>query len=516
MKRILQVVLFFLVAGSLAAVRPPAEDEIRRPLEVWAIRSVLDHKPRMLTVALNKDLYAAYDMAKGTLYKVWKGGISMDGAPYTSKKEVQPISWGESYLSDSTQRFTWTAQRDGKPQAVQMQSKGYLFRKNQIFLTYNLILAGRDTIRIEERPEYVLSKEGKPGLERIFVTQNVPPDVKVVLKATRGNLVLVSNGRSRHVDYFDPLPDQQLAMPAKKYVHKGEQYIEQSDCLTCHETIEANVGPSFKQIATRYTKDQKTIAQLVAKVKNGGTGAWGNGLMNPHPALGISEIESIMDYIFTLKPKEKPIEKPVNRVATTPEIPTSPGFGASLGGVHPSYDLSTLSSPEFNPKVGAMAFLPHGRLLVTTWDTEGGVYLLDGLMNKKNGEVKVKRIAAGLAEPLGIEVVNGEIYVLQKQELTKLIDHDGDGVIDEYRTICNSWDVTADFHEFSFGLVYKDGYFYATLSMAMRLHTRREATTRPGTNDPDQSGRYLRIGEFWVAHAQWHWPGGGQRAICTR
>lgn len=469
MNSLSKLLILLLIFGSLGAISPPQADEIRRPLDVWAIRSVLDKKPRMLTVALDKDMYVAYDMAKGTLYKVWKGGISLDGAAYTSKKEIQPTSWGEDYLTDSTQHFTWTAQRDGKAQAVQMQSKGYLFRKNQIYLNYNLIVAGRDTIHIEERPEYVRGKDGKPGLERIFVTKNVPPNVKITLKATVGNLILVNNGRSRHVGYFEPLPAQHLPLPQKEYAHKGEEFIEKSDCLTCHETIEANVGPSFQQIATRYPKDKNTVAQLVMKVKNGGTGAWGNSMMNPHPDLATAEIETIIDYIFTLKPKEKTSEKPTTQATARLEVSAKPGFGAALAGVHPSYDLGTLSTPGFNPKVGAMAFLPHGRLLVTTWDAVGGVYLLDGLTTKNGSDIGVKRIASGLAEPLGIEVVNGEIYVLQKQELTKLIDHDGDGIIDEYRTICNSWGVTADFHEFSFGLVYKEGYFYATLSMAMRL-----------------------------------------------
>ena len=60
--------------------------------------------------------------------------------------------------------------------------------------------------------------------------------------------------------------------------------------------------------------------------------------------------------------------------------------------------------------------------------------------------------------------MDDEIYIMQKQELTKLVDNDKDGIIDEYQTVCNAWDVTANFHEFGFGLAYKDGYFYATLA----------------------------------------------------
>ena len=45
-------------------------------------------------------------------------------------------------------------------------------------------------------------------------------------------------------------------------------------------------------------------------------------------------------------------------------------------------------------------------------------------MRMPNWTIRVKRIAAGLAEPLGLVVVDDAIYVLQKQALTRLVDHD--------------------------------------------------------------------------------------------
>src|SRR5258705_1721906 len=94
------------------------------------------------------------------------------------------------------------------------------------------------------------------------------------------------------------------------------------------------------------------------------------------------------------------------------KVSVIPGFGAALEGVHPSYDLSTIRKHDFRPRVGGLAFLPDGRLLVTTWDSVGGVYLMDGVETGDTTKIRVKRIASGLAEPLGITVVNGEIFVL--------------------------------------------------------------------------------------------------------
>src|SRR5262245_41252081 len=85
-----------------------------RPLDVWAFRSVLDKQPRMLTLALDSECYAAYDLERCTLYKLWKGGVSMEGAPYTDKKNVQPTSWGKDYLMDSLRRFGWVITRTGR------------------------------------------------------------------------------------------------------------------------------------------------------------------------------------------------------------------------------------------------------------------------------------------------------------------------------------------------------------------------------------------------------------------
>ncbi len=149
------------------------------------------------------------------------------------------------------------------------------------------------------------------------------------------------------------------------------------------------------------------------------------------------------------------------------EIRKAPGDGYPVAGVHPAYDLSQARPDDFLPKVGGMDFLPDGRLAVCTWDPSGAVYLLENADSGDPSRMTSKRIAAGLAEPLGLKVVDGDIYVLQKQELTRLVDHDGDDLIDEYLLVSNDWRTSANFHEFAFGLEYKDGYFYGALATAI-------------------------------------------------
>lgn len=141
-----------------------------------------------------------------------------------------------------------------------------------------------------------------------------------------------------------------------------------------------------------------------------------------------------------------------------------PGDTIPLDGVHPSFAVETIRPDGFEPKVGGLDVLEDGRVVLSTWDPDGSVYVVS---NVDAGEPDVKRIAWGLAEPLGLKVVDGHVYVMQKQELTRLVDTDGDEIIDRYETVANDWGATPNFHEFGFGLIYRGGYFYAALATAI-------------------------------------------------
>lgn len=258
----------FNVIVSVAAVvcftasHSPKEAK-QRPLDVWAFRSVLDKKPRMLTLALNSDFYAAYDLAHCKLYKVWKGGVAMEGAAYTDKKEIQPTSWGTAYFSDSLQSSQWSAQLNGQELLSRIVHRGYIFKNNQIYLKYALLLTTKDTVLIEERPEFVQDKVGKPGLERLFKTSNIPSGVSISLKSAGTILSLNANTTTTTATYFESLPDQFPPKPTVKFVHAGRALMDKSDCFSCHKIEENEVGPAFQRIAQKYPNDKKSVEYLV-------------------------------------------------------------------------------------------------------------------------------------------------------------------------------------------------------------------------------------------------------------
>ncbi len=121
--------------------------------------------------------------------------------------------------------------------------------------------------------------------------------------------------------------------------------------------------------------------------------------------------------------------------------------------------------------------------------TEAGeVWKLTGVKTATSpATVTRTKIAEGLREPMGIKVVDGAIYVSEKHQLSKLVDADANGVY-EGKTAIATWPFDGNFHEFAFGLLYKDGFFYMNLSVSINLGG--ASTVPQGSND---RGMHLKI-----------------------
>jgi len=116
-------------------------------------------------------------------------------------------------------------------------------------------------------------------------------------------------------------------------------------------------------------------------------------------------------------------------------------------------------------EVGGLDFLPDGRLAVST--RRGQVWLIENPLAENPADAKFSLFAEGLWEGLGLKVVDGEICVVQRGELSRLVDVDDDGVCDVIETITDDWGLSGNYHEFCYGLpVDAEGNFYITLNVA--------------------------------------------------
>ncbi len=82
----------------------------------------------------------------------------------------------------------------------------------------------------------------------------------------------------------------------------ADQALAQKNaCMSCHGVDKKIVGPAFKDVAAKYAGDKGARDKLVAKVKAGGKGVWGEIPMPPNPQLKGDDAEKIVDWILTLK-----------------------------------------------------------------------------------------------------------------------------------------------------------------------------------------------------------------------
>lgn len=112
------------------------------------------------------------------------------------------------------------------------------------------------------------------------------------------------------------------------------------------------------------------------------------------------------------------------------------------------------------PEIGGLGFMPSGKLVVVT--RRSGI--LTTQPKADPAEMKWTRFSdQSLHNSNGLFVVSDrEILVSQMPELTRIIDHDGDGIADEYRTEA-SFNLSGAYHEVTAGPVPDgaDGFFIA-------------------------------------------------------
>ena len=130
------------------------------------------------------------------------------------------------------------------------------------------------------------------------------------------------------------------------------------------------------------------------------------------------------------------------------------------------YTVDYLTPPEGEVlEVGGMDFMSDGRLVVST--RRGQVWMVENPLAENPADAKFSLFCEGLWEGLGVRVVDDEIFIVQRGELSRLRDTDGDGTCDHIDSICNSWGVSGNYHEFAYGLpVDERGHFFVALNVS--------------------------------------------------
>jgi len=122
----------------------------------------------------------------------------------------------------------------------------------------------------------------------------------------------------------------------------------------------------------------------------------------------------------------------------------------TLGKDDDAYTVDTIAVPFDNPYhalifTSGHDFFSDGRAAVSA--IHGDVWIVDGI-DADLDAVTWKRFATGLFQPLGVRIVNDQVYVLGRDQITRLHDTNGDGEADFYENFSNGYLTSTGGHDY--------------------------------------------------------------------
>ena len=73
--------------------------------------------------------------------------------------------------------------------------------------------------------------------------------------------------------------------------NEAEALFKSKPCVACHSAETKMLGPTFKDVATKYAADVNAAANIANSIKSGSSGKWG---AIPMPPNAVTEQEALM------------------------------------------------------------------------------------------------------------------------------------------------------------------------------------------------------------------------------
>jgi hypothetical protein len=173
----------------------------------------LEDRGRVLAVSLHPEYWAAYDLERGSLFRVWKGSLDDDvgASGYPGHAAVR----GQVVQRD-TEDEAWRLRIAGRDTTTTVTYLGFRKETDHIVLRYAVSVEGDERILIDETPQLIVSETGNPEMRRRFVVLKAPADVEVLHRVVGEHL-----SSREAVNYGGPL----LRTRGKRNRHAwGETY----------------------------------------------------------------------------------------------------------------------------------------------------------------------------------------------------------------------------------------------------------------------------------------------------
>ena len=149
-----------------------------------------------------------------------------------------------------------------------------------------------------------------------------------------------------------------------------------------------------------------------------------------------------------------------------------PGFARIAdNAVHPAYEMKTIPMPAMYKSMG-VGFLPDGRMVLATGYVEDGkddpgdesnIWAISGVTGTDMSNIKMTKLGTRFINPSGVVVVDGKIYVADRDGFYEILDNNVTGGSANRKKIL-TWPFPPLWHQWVFTPMYWKGFFYAPYS----------------------------------------------------
>ena len=414
---------------TFAAAKKPELPPYTDPADQLIRMAPMTKSSRSVVVNLSPELHLAFDTQQLRTHTVWKGGgLNLFGPCYHGAKRpfiCHPNGdrlWGNPPVS------MWRKTREGEEvQSITNQNrcvpryKGFSTRGGRVTFLYRLpqytdvqhsVYASNGAI--VQSLQLNLPKGGLAFLAH--AEMGVPTDLNlpgaVAIQRDEDVLVALLKGKGLITATKSQLQYEEEQFTVEGST-KGNKTLNYNGELTQIYIIpDANPKTQFDVVS--FTAPDKGTAQRMAR-------NW------QHTKVEFSD--------------PKPVILPANPKARRSFV------------FNPYYEVEALplsALEEMNLFVTGMDWLTPSDLAVCTYT--GEVWIIENATGPAK-EMKFRRFARGMNEPMGLLVKDGMIHLGNKAEITRLQDTDNDGIADLFERVSSDWDYTGSYNSFSYGPV---------------------------------------------------------------
>lgn len=143
-----------------------SEKEQERPVNPWVFEAGLEEKPGRLVIALNKNLWLAYDTTTCSIMRIWRGSAFVN----SNSENKDMIVEGFQFVETPGTQKVWTLKKGNKQVDAEIAFDGYEVLEEKVSMLYTFTLTDGRSFQVKESPEYQLQK--KPNSNRITLVRS--------------------------------------------------------------------------------------------------------------------------------------------------------------------------------------------------------------------------------------------------------------------------------------------------------------------------------------------------------